>query len=207
MGSLRRMRASRGVFLALAVAAGLGVVASLSDRWGSGFPPHQSWRAVGLIANAGSVWAGAAVLAGWLAVRRVPALLLGPAALLAAVAGYYVVGVLFGDRGDVGLSGLTGVLRLWLTSAIVVGPALGFVGYLTRRENLLGVLARLVVPTGVLLEVVVRFRPSLGEFGVDPVRAWTLLAMVILAAIGGVVVLLSSPLLRPRRGGMLSAPR
>lgn len=188
------MRGSRGSFLALSVvvAVALGVVASLSDRWGSGYPPQQGWRAVGLVVNSGSVWAGVAVLAGWFAVRRVPALLIGPVALVVAVAAYYVVGVLLGDRADVGLSGLTGVLRLWLMASVVVGPVLGLVGHLARREDLLGLLARLVVPAAVLLEVAVRFGPSLGEFAFDPVRAWTMVLMVSVASLAALGVLLRS---------------
>ena len=205
------MRWSRGVVPAVAVAVGLGVVASLSDRWGSGYPPQQGWRAIGLLANAGSVWAGLAVLAGWFVVRRRPALVIGPVALVAAVAGYYVAGVLLGDRADVGFSGLTGVLRLWLTAAVVVGPVLGLVGHLARRADLLGVLARLVVPAAVLLEVVVRFRPSLQEFDFDPVRAWTLVVMVGLGALAGLVVLLQGvrvgPRARLRRPRSRSVPR
>ncbi len=129
------MRWSRGVVpvvavaVAVAVAVGLGVVASLSDRWGSGYPPQQGWRAIGLL----------------------------------------------GDRGDVGFSGLTGVLRLWLTAAVVVG-----------------------VPAAVLLEVVVRFRPSLQEFDFDPVRAWTLVVMVGLGALAGLGVLLQGVRVGPR---------
>ncbi len=174
----------------------MGVIAALSDRWGSGYPPQQAWRAVGLIANAGAVWAAVAVLAGLLVGRRLTALLVGPVALVAAVGGYYLAGLTVGDRADVGLSGLSGVVRLWLVVAVLVGSLLGLAGHLARRGDGLGTLARLVVPVAVLVEVAIRFRPSIGEFSIDPVRAWTLVVMVILALLGAAGSVLA---LRPRR--------
>ncbi len=182
------MRATRAAAVA-GTALLLGVVASISDRWGSGLPPHQGWRVVSIVTNAGSVWAGVAVLAGWIVVRRGAAVLAGWAALVLAVAGYYAAGLLVGDRVDVGLAGVTGALRLWLVAAVVMGPVLGLVGHLARRRDLAGTLARMVVPTGVLAEVVGRFRLSTGDLSVDPVRGWTLVLMVAVAAASALGVL------------------
>ncbi len=171
----------------MAVAAGclLGLVASVSDSLSSGLPPQPvAWRVISIVTNAGSVWAAVAVLAGALVVSRggsAWAAVGGAVALVAAVTGYYGAGLSVGDRADVGLTGITGVLSLWLVVALVVGPVLGVIGGLTRRRGWPGLISRLVVPVGVATEVVVRFRPSAQEFEFDPVRAWTILLMALVA--------------------------
>jgi hypothetical protein len=82
----------------------LGSVAAASDVVAGGLHPAAAARCVAMVANAGSVWAGLAVLAGRavsprghtrLGVRAAGA---GLAALLETVAAYYAYGLAFGDR-------------------------------------------------------------------------------------------------------------
>ena len=164
----------------------LGAATATADTAAGGLG-QTSWdRAWGMLLNAGFVWAGSAVLAGWLVSRS--GLVAGAAAgcvvLVCAVAGYYTYGVTLGDRADVGLSALSGVIRLWLVASVVAGPLLGATGVWTRRGDVLGLLARLVVPAGALTEMLVVRRLGAGTFRVDPALAW-IQAFVVTAAVLG----------------------
>ncbi|MDG4800905.1 hypothetical protein [Micromonospora sp. WMMD980] len=107
------------------------------------------------LVNAGTVWAGLAVVSGWLVRRPAPAVAAGVVALLTACVVHYGVWTAFGmfDRGV-----WAGNL-FWLAGAVVVGGPLGPVGAIAHRADPWGVAARLVVPLGAVLEpfVVGRF--------------------------------------------------
>lgn len=107
------------------------------------------------LVNAGTVWAGLAVVSGWLVRRPAPAIAAGVVALLTACVVHYGVGTAFGmfDR-DVWAANL-----IWLLAAVVVGGPLGLVGAIAHWADPWGVAARLVVPFGAVLEpfVVGRF--------------------------------------------------
>ncbi|MEO5982449.1 MAG: hypothetical protein ABIQ13_09065 [Pedococcus sp.] len=103
---------------------------------------------VSMLVNAGTVWAGLAVLSGWLVRRPVGAFAAGVIALLVALVVHYGVGLLLGMFDpDVWTEN-----QLYFLAAVVLGGPLALVGAIARRPDLRGVLARLVVPAGAVLE-------------------------------------------------------
>lgn len=187
----------------------LGVWASAADSLGSSFAGGDSWRAAAIILNSGAVWAGSAFLAGWYVRTWMPAALAGPLALALAVVGYYVYGIAFGNRGHVGFEGLSESVRFWLVAAVVAGPVLGLVGASARSSGAVGLLARLVIPAGVTLEVTTRggFRPTRHTFDQDPVAAWTLTSLLAAALVAGLLILVSGARSRRRKGSLIELRR
>jgi hypothetical protein len=100
------------------------------------------------LANAGTVWAGLAVLSGWLVRRPAQATAAGVVALLTACVVHYGVGL---GLGMFDPTVWTSNLH-WLLAAMVLGGPLGLVGAIARRLDPWGVAARLVVPAGAMLE-------------------------------------------------------
>lgn len=98
--------------------------------------------------NAGTVWAGLAVLSGWLVRRPPAAMVAGPVACLTALVAHYAVGNVLGMYdADIWTSN-----AYWFIAAVVLGSPLGLVGAIARRQSPAGLAARLVVPVGALLE-------------------------------------------------------
>ncbi|MGC4864681.1 hypothetical protein ACLQ3B_04500 [Micromonospora sp. DT53] len=115
------------------------------------------------LVNAGTVWAGLAVLSGWLVRRPAPAVAAGVIALLTASVVHYSVGIAFGMFDlNVWAANLH-----WLLAAMVVGGPLGLVGAIARRLDPWGVAARLVVPVGGVLEPFV-----VGRFTTPAILPW-----------------------------------
>ena len=164
----------------------LGVVTAASDTAAGGLDQTGWSRALGMVLNAGVVSAGAAVLAGWVVRRagRSAGALAGFAVLVCAVVGYYAYGVTLGDRAGLGMAALSGVIRWWLVASVVAGPLLGTAGVLARRADLWGLAARLVVPGGALVEMVVLRRLGAETFRVDPALAWAQALIVVAALLG-----------------------
>lgn len=103
---------------------------------------------ISVLVNAGVVWAGLGVLAGWLVRRPGHAVLAAVAASELALVVHYAIGSVTGTMpwaswGD-NIS--------WFVAAIVLTGPLGLVGAAARRTNLRGLLARLVVPAGAITE-------------------------------------------------------
>jgi hypothetical protein len=174
------------------------MAAARSDMVASGLDQSPTLRAVSMILNAGSVWAGLAVLAGWIAYGRLAGPFAGIVSLWCAVLGYYGWGVLAGDRVDVGISGLSGAVRAWSIAALVLGPLFGLAGTLIRRYDIVGSLALLVVPVGALVEVFVIRRLDRESFAIDPALAWAQ-AAIVGAALGGIAY---AALVEVRRRGL-----
>jgi hypothetical protein len=168
---------------------GLGVALGVATAWvdvrAGGLEQDGLWRAASMVLNSGSAWAALAVVGGWLIGRPLAGAVGGTVALVAAVVGYYAFGVLAGDRTDVGFAGVSGAVRMWALLAVVVGPALGLAGALVRRPGLVGLVAVLVVPVGVVVEMVGLRRLSGETFAVDPALAWAQAGMVVGAILGG----------------------
>ncbi len=148
-----------------------------------------------MLLNSGTLWAASAVLAGWIVTRTTSAMLgalAGFAVLICAVLGYYVYGVTLGDRVGLGISALSGSVRVWLIASFIAGPLLGLAGAWTRRRDAVGVVARLLVPVGAVVEMVFydRLRPD--TFRVDPSLAWTQ-ATVVAVAVGGAAWVIFAP--------------
>ncbi|MFG1674521.1 hypothetical protein [Micromonospora sp. NPDC049282] len=115
------------------------------------------------LVNAGAVWAGLAVLSGWLVRRPAPAAAAGVVALLTACVVHYGVGTAFGMFD---LTVWAANLH-WLLAALVVGGPLGLVGAIARRSDAWGVAARLVVPLGAVLEPF-----AVGRFTTPAILPW-----------------------------------
>jgi hypothetical protein len=167
----------------------LGVATAWVDVRAGGLEQDGVWRAASMVLNSGSAWAALAVVGGWLIGRPLAGAVAGTVALVAAVVGYYAFGVLAGDRTDVGLAGVSGAVRMWALLAVVVGPVLGLDGALVRRPGLIGLVAVLVVPVGVVVEMVGLRRLSSETFAVDPTLAWAQAGMVLGAILGGCLAL------------------
>jgi len=65
--------------------------------------------------------------------------------------------------------------------ATVVGPVFGLLGYLSRRSGWLGIVATLSLPVTAAVEVFGLFRISLDGFRIDPLREWTIAAVLVAA--------------------------
>ncbi|BEL05047.1 hypothetical protein Q0Z83_032380 [Actinoplanes sichuanensis] len=115
------------------------------------------------LVNAGTVWAGLAVISGWLVRRPASAVAAGIVALLTACVVHYGMGLAFGMFDpDVWTANL-----YWLLAAMVMGGPLGLVGAIARRLDWWGIAARLVVPIGAVLEPFV-----LGRFTTPAILPW-----------------------------------
>lgn len=134
---------------ALALAVGFGVLtAGLVN-----LAEHPGARFGGYLLNAGWAWAGLSVLAGALVARPVPAAVTGWLAAGCALFAFDATDAVV--RGAPLVSALRADLPWWAVS-LVSCPLLGLVGSQLRRPDRLGLLARLVVPAGAALEMVVR---------------------------------------------------
>ncbi len=105
-------------------------------------------KTAGKLANAGVLWGAVAVLGGWLFRRPWEAMLAGTTGLLTALVVHY------------GTADLTGLMpwttwssnQGWFIAAVVMGPPLGLIGALSRRLDLWGLLARIALPAGAVIE-------------------------------------------------------
>lgn len=103
---------------------------------------------VSKLVNSGAVWGGLPILSGWLVRRRVHAAAAGIVACLIALVVHYGVGRLLGQFDPT----VWTENRFWLVLAVVVGGPLGLIGAAARRVDRWGLLARLIVPVGAVLE-------------------------------------------------------
>lgn len=190
---VRRMRWLWVVLIGGVVGSG----AALADSFAGSLEQTGWQRALSLVLNAGFVWAGAAVLCGWLMVRPRWAAPAGSVVLLCAVGFYYVVGATLGDRTTVGLGALSGAAGLWLAAALVAGPLLGLAGALIHRGGIAGTLAALIVPAGAAAEILGVRRLASQDASVDPWLFWTQTLIVVIAAGSAILVLVRSR--RPSR--------
>lgn len=149
------------------------------------------------IANAGVVWAGISVLAGWFVRRPLQAAAAGVIAGQLALVSHYLLGQV--------LSAPTSVVHgneAWFVIAAIFGAPLGLVGALVHHRGRWGLLAGLVVPVGAVAEPFVR-----GFFTMPAIMPWpdrlsaTITGAVLV--IGGLV--LASVLVR-RHATLTPAP-
>ncbi|MFI7046347.1 hypothetical protein [Streptosporangium sandarakinum] len=185
---------------ALTAGAGFGAATSLTNAVSDHYADLESRAAttggmsaleiVSVLVDSGWAWAGFAVLVGWLVARAddgrsgmtVPAAA-GALALLAATAAYSFVDTV---RGGGPLSSWyeSEPLVWWITS-VLFGAPLGVVGACARRPGAVGLLARLTVPVGAAVQMVV-LPPGRNERieAMGQAIVWTAAA----AAVGFVVV-------------------
>ncbi len=113
--------------------------------------------------NAGTLWAGLAVVSGWVVRRPVQAVAAGVIALLAALVVHYGLGLILGMfDSDVWTEN-----SYWFQAAVIMGGTLGLVGAIARRPDLWGAVARLVVPAAAVLEPFV-----IGMFTSPAIMPW-----------------------------------
>jgi hypothetical protein len=175
--------ARRGWLLALVAAVALALVSlasnvtTISQMSGEANMLLAVRFTISKLVNAGAVWAGLPILSGWLVRRPLQAAAAGTMAGLVALVVHYGVGQFFGMfDSDVWTAN-----AFWFMAAVVVGGPLGLIGAAARRANLCGVLGRLTVPVGAVLEPFV-----LGMFTTPAVLPWP---DRVSSIVGGVVLL------------------
>lgn len=115
------------------------------------------------LANAGVVWAGLLILAGWLVKYPRQAAAAGVAAGLMSLIAHYALGQAAGIyTAEIWEANLN-----WFFITAIVGAPLGLIGSLAHRADDLGFLARLLVPVGAVAEPLVR-----GYFTLHPTLLW-----------------------------------
>jgi len=159
--------------LVIGLGLALGSAAAASDAAAGALDQTPLDRATSMLLNAGCVWAGAAVLAGWLVrgVRPSRGALAGTAALVVGVLTYYGYGVLLGDRTANGAAAVSAHVRLWA------------IGTWCRAAGARAFLARSVVPVGAITEMLVVRGLDVRTFEVDAALAWVQSAIVLVAAL------------------------
>lgn len=142
---------------ALAAGAGFGAVVALVNALSQSFADLESatyttsgWspaEVVSVLLDSGWAWAGAAVLAGWAVNRGLgQAALAGALVLLAATGGYSLVETMRGGGPE---------SPVWWIAGVVLGAPLGVVGAFARRPGVAGLLARVTVPVGAAVQMLV----------------------------------------------------
>ncbi len=140
----------------------------------------QAAEFASLILDAGWAWAAVAVLAGWLSGRdsrpatgMLRGAVAGGLALVFATAAYYGADAVI--DGDVWWGMAT---QYWLIGSVLLGPALGAAGALTRPPCLAGILAALLVPAGAALQMVI-LPPPTESLMAQPVRLTVWISAVV----------------------------
>jgi hypothetical protein len=152
------------VSVAAVLGAGFGATTSLINDLSSPYGKlggqlvRAGWTWVTEVAEVGSLlldvgwaWAAVAVAAGWLAGAIVRAAAAGAVSLITATAAYYFTDSLLRDES---LAGHVGETRYWWLASLTLGPFLGAVGASLVRSGLIGLLARLIVPVGALVQTI-----------------------------------------------------
>ena len=127
-----------------------------------------------LLLDVGWAWAAVAVAAGWLARAIVRAAAAGAVSLMTAAAAYYLMDSLLRQEP---VAGYIGETRYWWLASLTLGPLLGAVGASLVRSGVIGLLARLIVPVGALVQTIV-LQPGLASSS-RPAAVW---ALVIVSA-------------------------
>lgn len=171
------------LLLALTLAAILGVTTAQADAAAGGMGQTGASRALSMALNAGSTWAILAIAVGWWIGRPIGGAISAALALAVATTAYYLYGVGFGDRAELGISGIATAGGRWVLVALAIGPVLGAVGVLARSPAKLGGTACLAPVVGTGLELTVRHRLRLNTFAVDPWIGWAQVGMLCAAGV------------------------
>ncbi|MCT9929779.1 hypothetical protein N5079_06040 [Planotetraspora sp. A-T 1434] len=186
---------------ALAVGAGFGAATSLVNALSHTYADLESrayttsgWsiaEIMSVLLDSGWAWAGLAVAVGWLVTHakesRPTALARGGAAagalaLLAATAAYSIVDTI---HSGAQFPWYESEPPVWWVASVVFGAPLGAVGACAKRPGAIGLLARLTVPVGAAVQMVV-LPPGRNE--VVETIGKTIVWAVAAASIGFVVV-------------------
>jgi hypothetical protein len=165
-----RTRPRKLLVSALVVGAGFGAATSLVNAISLAYADVESrayttsgWSVaeiMSVLLDSGWAWAGLAVAAGWLLTRdqesRAAALRQGAAvgvlALLAAVTAYSIVDTI---RSGASFPWYESEPLVWWVASVVFGGPLGAIGACVRQPGAIGLLARLTVPVGAAVQMVV----------------------------------------------------
>lgn len=144
--------------------------------------------AVSLVVNAGTGWAGISVLAGWLVARPLPAAAAGILAALTSLTVHYGLGVVTGLMDPDSFRSNAA----WFVVAAIMGAPLGLIGAMAGRVGTWGVLARLVVQLGAVLEpwlLDLLFPPAFHPLPIAVARWAAGIVLTLLGLLGAAVVL------------------
>ncbi|WP_214102847.1 hypothetical protein [Acrocarpospora catenulata] len=193
-----RSRVTRAVGIlvaALAVGAGFGAATSLVNALSHSYADLESrayttsgWsiaEIISVLLDSGWAWAGLAVAVGWLVTRteenRPAGLLRGAAAgalaLLAATAAYSVVDTI---RNGMDFPWYQSEPLVWWFASVIFGAPLGAIGACVKRPGVIGLLARLTVPIGATVQMIL-LPPGRNEVieTIGKTIVWTLAATSI----------------------------
>lgn len=137
-------------------------------------------RTASLLLNAGTVWAGVSVLAGWWALRRARAAVAGVLAGLGALVVHCGVGEVTGLMP----AGSFADNAPWFVVGAVTGAPLGLVGSLAHARGRWGLVAALVVPVGAVAEPWVQGWWVAGHGEGWPTRVSSLVTAAVLTGAG-----------------------
>lgn len=136
------MHAWGKVTVAVVIGAFFGMLSSASN---------QVETPLAFILNAGWAWAGAMVLAGWIATTPPLGAATGVLAGMAAVLAYYGADSVL--RGEP-FTDYRSEITYWAIAIVVMGPGLGAIGAALRGRGLTALLAGLVIPIGAAVEMI-----------------------------------------------------
>lgn len=149
-------------------------------------------KSLSRFANSRTLWAGAALYAGWQMRGLFPAALAGVLAAEGTLLIHYLLGTLIGFFSVAEAASN----QIWFTAGLVLCAPLGCIGHLASRPGWVGLLCRLVLPLGALLEPWV-----LRMFDPYPQLPWAVrcssitcgVMLTILGAVTMVLVLVRGP--------------
>jgi hypothetical protein len=151
-------------------------------------------RTLSLVLGSGPVWAALAVAMGWWARAPLRAVVAGPVALLAATIAYYCTDSVLRDEP---LRLYAAEMARWSVAGAILGFALGGVGAVARRRDLVGLAAGLALPVTVMLYITVR--PPAAELPTSAPDDAARAILALLAVAAALAVTLRHVLGRQRR--------
>lgn len=175
------------VALAVALASLLSNITTEAQMMGQADTVKAVRLTISKLLNSGTVWAGLPILTGWLVRKRGQAAAIGIVSCLVALVGHYALGQAIGIFEPA----IWQDNAMWFAFAAVLGAPLGLIGSVARHETTSGLLARLVVPAGALLEpfVVGMFtEPAILPWPVRVASAACGVALLACGAIGAALV-------------------
>ncbi|AXE37760.1 hypothetical protein [Acidipropionibacterium virtanenii] len=98
--------------------------------------------------NSGTAWAGLAIAAGWCLRRPLRSAVAAVLSCELALAVHYSLGIAVGQMG----SSIWWENKSWFIGAVILGAPLGMLGSMARRRDVPGLIARLLIPAGAILE-------------------------------------------------------
>lgn len=135
------------------LATTIGAAALLTNAVaGRGWPGQSLAIVLSRLLNSGTVWAGLAIVVGMLLRRP---LIAGVGGVLASVWALLVNDTLGWALGVLGRDAWA-LNAHWYLLSLVIGGPLGLLGWLARGPGLVGLVGRLSIPLGAVLETLVR---------------------------------------------------